>query len=211
MATLEIKNKDGKSSGKLDVADEIIKAPYRPFLMHDYVVMQGRARRAGTHSTKTRGEVALVGQKPFKQKGTGRARQGSLKGPHQYGGGVAFGPKPRNYATTMNSKTKKEAIRGALSQKNYESKLFALDSFDISSGKTKEAQAALKKLGATKCLLIGDFSETTKQSTRNLKWVRLVNPVGVNVYDILLASEVFVTKEAWDVLGQTLKKVAKAA
>ena len=211
MATLEVKNSEGKAAGKVDVADEIIKTSYRPFLMHDYVVMQSRAKRAGTHSTKTRSEVALVGQKPFKQKGTGRARQGSLKGPHQYGGGVAFGPKPRSYESSLNAKAKKEAIRGALSQKNFESKLFAIESFEIDSGKTKDALKAFDKLGTLKCLLVGDFSEATKRATQNLRWVRMVSPAGLNVYDILLASEVYVTKDAWTAISERLKKKARAA
>src|SRR4051812_45433775 len=115
MVELKVLNEKNEAVGKEKAEDLIFKAKFKPSLLHDYVVMQRRAHRSGTHSTKTRAEVSGTGKKPFRQKGTGQARQGTLIGPHQPGGGIAFGPKPRDYTTRLNKKTKLEALRIALS------------------------------------------------------------------------------------------------
>jgi len=206
---LKVLNSSNEEVAKIDCNESIFKAPFKQYLLHDYVVMQRRARRQGTASTKTRAEVSGTGKKPFKQKGTGQARQGTLIGPHQPGGGIAFGPKPRDYTTQMNKKTKLEALRVAFSQKNYEGKLAILDSFEIKSGKTNEAFKALSQFSAKKSvLIIGIMSDMTKRAFRNLTTFKAVNPKAINVLDILKYDQVLLTKEALEIVNERLAKKA---
>jgi len=205
MAELKVVNIKNESVGKEQVDDSLLKSKFRPHLLHDYVVMQRRARRQGTHSTLTRAEVSGTGKKPFKQKGTGNARQGTLIGPHQPGGGIAFGPKPRSYKTTLNKKTRMEALRLALSQKNYEGNLILVDDFKITSGKTKDATKALANLNAPSALVVGKFSAETSRSMRNLTKVKAIAPETFNVYDVLNHKALILTKEALKALQEKLK------
>ncbi len=196
MAEITIKNLANGSVGKEVIDDSIVKATFNPTLLNDYVVMQRRALRQGTHSTKTRAEVSGTGKKPFRQKGTGNARQGTLIGPHQPGGGIAFGPKPRNYESSMNAKAKREALRGALSQKNYEGKLFAVEDFVVASGKTKDAWKTVASLGGRSYLVIGEFDAMTLRSAKNIQSLKLLSVKGLNVFDILKHDQVLLTKAA---------------
>jgi large subunit ribosomal protein L4 len=191
-----IKLPENKESGQLEVADRIFMLPLRKDLLNEYVIMQRRALRQGTHSTKTRAEVSGTNKKPFKQKGTGNARQGTLKGPHQYGGGVAFGPKPRDYGMKLNRKQKKETLRIALSQRRFDGSFGVIENFEVASGKTKDALALLKAFESKKILLIGDLSDVTRRSLQNIKEVRVIPAVAVNVKDLLYADHVLATKEA---------------
>jgi len=194
--------KSGKENKGVKVDDSFFKLPLRRDLLNEYVTMQGRQWRQGTHSTKTRAEVSGTGKKPFRQKGTGNARQGTLRGPHQEGGGIAFGPKPRNYSTKLNKKTKKLAIKTAVSQKLYEKKLFAIENFEVSSGKTKDAAECLKKLDAKSCLIVGSFSEETLRSTKNIPNCKLISPGFINIRDLFLYEKCFLTLPALDSLNQ---------
>lgn len=188
--------KDGKSSGKTKASDLLFDAPLRADLINEYVIMQRRAMRAGNASTKTRAEVSGTGKKPFRQKGTGNARQGTLRGPHQYHGGICFGPKPREYYSSINRKVKGLTLCSALSHKVHTDSLAVIDGFDISSGKSKDASSALKHFANKKILIIGEFSEASYRAVKNMKNVRLLSPAGLNVYDILNANHVFISKEA---------------
>jgi large subunit ribosomal protein L4 len=208
MAEITVKNLSNKVVGEQKVDDSLVKAKFRPHLMHDYVTMQRRAHRQGTHSTKTRAEVSGTGKKPFRQKGTGNARQGTLIGPHQPGGGIAFGPKPRDYTTRLNRKTKAEAIRQSISQKEFEKKLFVIDSFEIASGKTKDAAKALGTLGVSSVLICGTLSEATLKSLRNIPEVKVVKPIGLNVLDVLKHSYLIFTQEGLQAVGERLKVAA---
>lgn len=211
MATLKVVNTENKETGTVQVDDSVVSAKFRPGLLHQYVRMQLRARRQGTHSTLTRAEVSGSGAKPFRQKGTGQARQGTLIGPHQPGGGIAFGPKPRCYEVSMNKKAKLEALRGALSQKTYEKKLSVTEDFDIKSGKTKEAAKAVKAWGAKSVLLIGTFSDATIKSFQNLDNAKLLKPEGVNVYDVLNHDLVLLAKNSLDALKTRLATSSRKA
>lgn len=201
-----VKLPKAEGGSKIEASDAIFKLPLRKDILNEYVIMQRRALRQGTHSTKTRAEVAGTGKKPFRQKGTGNARQGSLKGPHQYGGGVAFGPKPRNYEMKLNRKQKKEAIRVALSQKNFEQKLLVVDAFEVASGKTKDAVNLLSAYRAKKLLLVGNFDDMTRRSLQNLQSVRLIPAEALNVRDLLKAEFVLLTKAAFDWIEENFKQ-----
>lgn len=210
MAKLKIIDlKNGKEKSSVDAEDTIFKLPLRKDLLNDYVIMQRRAQRAGTHNSKTRSEVSGTGKKPFRQKGTGNARQGSLKGPHQEGGGVVFGPKPRKYYASMNKKMKKLAIKTALSQKNYETKLGVIEGFDISSGKTKDAAKTLGAVTAKSYLVVGNFNELTLRSVRNLGNAKFVTPNYLNVRDILKYDQCLITQEALTWIQENFKEDAK--
>lgn len=205
MAELKVVNSENKVVGAEQVDESLIKAKFRPHLLHDYVVMQMRGWRQGSHSTKTRAEVSGTGKKPFRQKGTGQARQGTLIGPHQPGGGIQFGPKPRDYSTKLNKKTKAEALRLSISQKNFEGKLVVIDEFEIKSGKTKDACKVLKKLGGESALICGSLSPETIRSLKNLPKTKNLTPGGLNVYDVLKHDRLIVTKEG---LGALQKRLA---
>lgn len=191
-----IKLPGNKAGGQVDVTDRVFQIPLRKDLLNDYVIMQRRALRQGTHNTKTRSEVSGTGKKPFRQKGTGNARQGSLKGPHQYGGGVAFGPKPRDYGMKLNRKQKKEALRVALSQRRFDESILVIDSFEVPSGKTKDASKMLEAFVGQKILIIGELSDMTLRSLQNISVVRVIPATAINVKDILYADKILATKEA---------------
>lgn len=207
MAELRKVNLKNEVIGKENADDSIFKTSYKPYLLHDYVVMQRRALRQGTHSTKTRAEVSGTGKKPFRQKGTGRARQGTLIGPHQPGGGIQFGPRPRDYTTKLNKKTKLEALRVAFSQKNFEGKLAVLDSFESATGKTKDTAKSLAPFIKTSVLVIGNLSDATKRSFRNLPNAKCLSVDGLNVADLLRHDHVLITKDA---LSEIVAKLSKA-
>jgi large subunit ribosomal protein L4 len=207
---IEVKDLSAKTVGKEAVDPAIFKTGKKAYLLHDYVVMQRRALRQGTHSTKTRAEVSGTGKKPFRQKGTGQARQGTLIGPHQPGGGIQFGPKPRCYSTSINKKTKREAIRTALSQKLFEKKLSIVDGFEIKSGKSKDAAKILNQFSKKSVLVVGDFSEPTFRSVRNLSSHKVIATVGINVFDLLYHDQVLLTRDALKTLSEKFKKSLKA-
>lgn len=208
MSDLKVFNLKNESVGSEKVDDSLVKASFRPHLLHDYVTMQRRAMRQGTASTKTRAEVSGSGKKPFRQKGTGNARQGTLIGPHQPGGGIAFGPKPRNYETRLNKKAKAEALRLSISQKHFEGKLIVIEDFKIASGKTKDAVKVLSNFKCQSAVIVGDFSPETLRSIKNLQKVKALVPKGVNVYDVLRHEHLFITKAGLKGLGERLKETA---
>lgn len=201
---IKIDFKSGKQGGNQKLNDRVFNLPLRLDILNEYVIMQNRTKRAGTHATQTRTQVTGTGKKPFRQKGTGNARQGSLKGPHQIGGGVAFGPQPRTYKSRLNKSTKRKAIALALSQKRYDKTLFVSDSFVVESGKTKDALKKLSSIEAKSVLVVGNFSEETWRSLKNVKTVKLLEPQVMNVKDILKFKACVLTTEALSWIEENL-------
>ena len=165
-------------------------------VMHQVVTAQLAARRAGTHSTKTRAEVRGGGAKPWKQKGTGRARQGSTRGPHWVGGGVAHGPKPRDYSERTNKKMKRLALRSALSDRAAEGNVMVVSEWGFDAPSTKAGKAALAELGVSGKVLVvtGRSDELVWKSLRNLPEVQLLTSDQLNTYDVLVNDYVVFTE-----------------
>jgi large subunit ribosomal protein L4 len=200
MANVVVHDWQGKESGKASLDLKVAKEASAADLLHRAVVRQLANARQGTASTLTRAEVAGGGRKPYKQKGTGRARQGSIRTPLKPGGGVVFGPKPRSYELAMNRKERRLALRTALMSRVAD--IVAVKDFgtELESPKTREITAALGRFGIeanTKVLLILDnASEAVRLSVRNLEKVRLIAADQLNVFDLLHASKLVVSEEA---------------
>ena len=201
---VDINNKD---AGTITLADEVFAVALRPDLIQRTVNWQLAKRRAGTHKTKGISEVQGTTRKPFKQKGGGRARQGSLRSPQMRGGSVTFGPVPRDHGYKLPKKVRKLALRSALSGKQADGKLVVLDSTTIKSGRTKDLVKLLAKLGWTKPLIIdgpevnADFS----RAAANIRDLDVLPQQGINVYDILRCDTLVLTKAAVEHLEARLK------
>jgi large subunit ribosomal protein L4 len=187
MAQITAKNATGADAGTVELDDATFGIQPNVPVMHQVVTAQLAARRAGTQSTKTRSEVSGGGAKPYRQKGTGNARQGSIVAPHYSGGGIALGPKPRSYAQRTPKKMIKLALRSALSDRHAEGKVVVLDELGWSTPSTKAGTALLSALGIdTKVLLVVDRDDAvTALSFRNLPQVQLIQPGELNAYDVL--------------------------
>lgn len=186
MAKLIVKDLTGAQVGEIDVADAVFAAPVKEHLLWEVVRYQRAARRAGTHSTKTRAEVHLTGKKLMKQKGTGGARHGSRRSNIFIGGGNVFGPKPRNYAFHVNKKTMAGALRTALSLRAKDGNLVVLRDMQLPEIKTKALAETLTKLDAAKALVVdGGDNTNLRLSARNLVDASFLDVRGLNVYDIL--------------------------
>ena len=197
MAAITVKTATGKDAGSIELADALFGVQPNVPLMHQVVTAQLAARRAGTQSTKTRAEVSGGGRKPFKQKGTGNARQGSIRAPHYSGGGVALGPKPRKYDQKTPKKMIKAALASALSDRAAEGKVLVVDEWGFSEPKTKAAIAALGALdiAGTKALVVVEPSDTnTIKSFLNLPEIQLIERTELNAYDVLCNDVVVFTK-----------------
>ena len=200
MTTVDVKTLSGGKAGTADLDDEIFGQQPNVALMHQVVTAQLAARRSGTQSTLTRAEVKGGGAKPWRQKGTGRARQGSTRAPHWVGGGVTHAPKPRSYEQKTPKKMVRNALRSALSDRASDGKVVVIDSWGIDEPSTKAASAALVSLGleSTKRVLIvlGDDDANVWKSFRNLgKQVHLLLARELNAYDVLVSDIVVFTKE----------------
>jgi large subunit ribosomal protein L4 len=196
MPSLKVKNQAGKEVGTVALSDaDFGRQPNVP-VMHQVVTAQLAARRAGTQSTKTRAEVSGGGAKPFKQKGTGRARAGSTRSPNWIGGGVALGPPPRSYAPKTPKKMIKLALRSALSDRASEGKVIVVDEWKFDAPSTKGAIAALSALGVEgKVLLVLDRGDVAAwKSFRNLGHVHIIETAELNTYDVLVSDVVVFTK-----------------
>jgi large subunit ribosomal protein L4 len=209
MSTVTLKTRDGKDAGSLQLDAEVFGVQPNVPVMHQVVTAQLAARRAGTQSTKTRAEVSGGGKKPFKQKGTGNARQGSTRSPHFSGGGVALGPKPRKYNQKTPKKMVKLALRSALSDRAAEGKVVVVDSWNFDAPKTKDAKASLAALGIDgKALIVVDVNDTnTIRSFLNLPEVQLIEVAELNAYDVLCSDWVIFSKST----AATKKAAAKPA
>jgi large subunit ribosomal protein L4 len=198
---LDVVKADGKKAGSVELPAALFDVKTNIPLIHQVVVAQRAAARQGTHSTKRRGEVSGAGRKPFKQKGTGNARQGSIRAPHMTGGGIVHGPKPRNYAQRTPKKMVAAALLGALSDRARGQRLHIVDSFGIEGApSTKAAATVLTTLNATKNVLVvierGD--ELSIKSVRNLAYVHVLTFDQLNAYDVLVSDDIVFTKAAYD-------------
>ena len=199
MPTVAVYDIDRQKVGDIDLDDNIFGVEVNGALLHQAVVMQLASRRLGTHATKTRAFVRGGGKKPWKQKGTGRARSGSRRSPLWVGGGTVFGPHPRSYSFSMPRKQRRLAIKCALSDKvSQEGGFVVLDALDFEAPKTKEMVKFLKTFEAPKKALIitKDEAENVERSSRNIPGVKAINTSGLNVVDILHHDTVYVTKDA---------------
>ena len=197
MASVSVYNMEGKETGKMELNDSIFAAPVNEHLVHMAVVLQLANKRQGTQKAKTRSEVRGGGRKPWRQKGTGHARQGSIRAPQWKGGGVVFAPAPRDYSFKMNKKEKVEAIKSALSSKVSENKLIVVEGMDLDAPKTKTMQSLLDNLDMKKALVVVDAEgRNVTLSVRNIPTARGVFANSINVYDILKYDNVIMTKSA---------------
>jgi len=184
---VSVKSASGSDAGTVDVADDVFGITPNVSVMHQVIVAQLAHRRAGTQSTKTRAEVRGGGRKPFKQKGTGNARQGSNRAPQFSGGGIALGPKPRNFSQRTPKKMIRLALRSALSDRAAEGKVIVVDDWGIDAPKTKDAIAVLRAIGAETGVLVvvTRDQEAVAKSFRNLTEVHVIEVGELNAYDVL--------------------------
>jgi len=197
MATIDVFDIKKSKVSEMDLNDDIFNTEVKEYLMHEAVKIQLANRRAGTVAVKNRSAVSGGGRKPFKQKGTGGARQGCIRAPHYPGGGVAFGPQPKIYNLSMNKKARRGALRSALSMLFKGNKLTVLDSFDLGDISTKGFVNVLNGFGINKTLLIIDGENRNLElSARNVKNIKLLKPEGLNVCDILKYQSIIFTQDA---------------
>ncbi|WP_428264630.1 50S ribosomal protein L4 [Haliangium sp.] len=210
MPKLDVKNISGATVGEIELDDAVFADDVHEHLLWEAVKWQRAKRRAGTHSTKRRGEVRGSNLKPYRQKGTGRARQGDRKAPHWVGGGSVFGPKPRSYDYPMPKKARKKALRSALSLRVREQKLIVVDAFPVEGGKTRNVASALAALGAPQpheSVLIIDSAENLDliRGARNLSASKWLAAEGLNVYDVLDHSVLVMTSATAEAVARALK------
>ncbi|MCG7410634.1 50S ribosomal protein L4 [Paenibacillus sp. ACRRX] len=198
MPKVALYNISGTQVGEIELADSVFGIEPNKHVLHDAVVMQLASLRQGTHKVKGRSEVRGGGRKPWKQKGTGRARQGSIRSPQWKGGGVVFGPTPRSYAYKLPKKVRRLAIKSALSSKVLENKIIVLDELNLNAPKTKEFQAILNNLKVERkaLVVVPEYNDNVALSARNIPSVKLVAADGVNVYDVLRHQNLIITKDA---------------
>lgn len=197
MPQITLKDAAGKDAGTVELDDSVFAIQPNVPVMHQVVTAQLARRRAGTQSTKTRSEVRGGGAKPYRQKGTGNARQGSTNAPHYAGGGIALGPKPRSYAQRTPKKMIRLALRSALSDRAAEAKVLVVDSWGFDAPKTRDAKAALSALGlGGRVLVVVDRDDAAAAlSFRNLPEVQLIEPGELNAYDVLCNEWVVFTRD----------------
>lgn len=199
---IEVRNAAGKGVSKRALSAAVFGAPVKKSVVHQVVRWQRAKKRAGTHATKTRATMSGGGVKPWKQKGTGRARAGSIRSPLWVGGGIAHGPKPRKYDFSLNKKQRRLALAGALSARQAEDRLLLLENFGLSEIKTKDAATVLSRLGigkGEKTLVVFNEADTTaERSLRNIAGVKVALVAGLNVYDVTGAKFVVLVGSAVD-------------
>ena len=198
MPTVNVYNMEGKEVGKMDLPESIFGQEVNTAVMHTAVVNYLANQRQGTQSTKTRTEVSGGGIKPWRQKGTGRARQGSIRAPQWTGGGVALGPKPRKYNYTINKKVRRLALKSALSSKAQDNQIFVIDDLKLDAIKTAKIASLLKALEInTKAMVVtADYDETIYKSARNIKYVKPAFAGMLNTYEILKYENLVISKDA---------------
>lgn len=198
MATVDVLDPGGKKVGQADLDPAVFEAEVNVPVMHQVVVAGAAARRGGTHSTKTRAEVRGGGTKPWRQKGTGRARHGSIRSPLWVGGGIAHGPKPRDHSLRVNKKMKRVALRSALTDRAREGRIKVLEGLSFDEPKTADAVDMLDALDVDGrvLLVLGGPDEVVEKSFRNLPYVRVAYPGNLSTYDTLAADWLVFTREA---------------
>jgi large subunit ribosomal protein L4 len=205
---LDVVTAGGKKAGSVDLDPSVFEAPVRPHLFHAEVRRQLARRRSGTHSTKNRAGVSGGGIKPWKQKGTGRARQGTIRAPQWSGGGVVFGPVPRSYEHALPKKVRRAALRAALSLQFREKNIKVVDELRLTEYKTKRVAKLLHDLALEDApvLIVIDAEEPfLEASARNLPNVSVLRVAGLNVYDVLRHRKLLLTRAAVDAIGQRLR------
>lgn len=203
MANVEVLNWEKKKVGQVDLDESVFAAPVRKDILHSVVRWQLAARRQGTHKTKTRGEVRGGGKKPFRQKGTGNARQGTSRSPLMPGGAILFGPRPRKYDHDLPKKVRALGLRSALAHLFSQGKLVVVEDMKSEAGKTKELAQRLQKFGLEKAVLVDrEVNDLFKRATSNMPKFKYYSVDGLNVYDLLKFDQVIVTKESLDRISQ---------
>ena len=196
MPKVKLYNIAGQETGEIELNDRVFGVDYNEAVIHQVVVRQMANERLGTHATKTRGLVRGGGKKPWKQKGTGRARVGSIRSPLWVGGGTVFGPTPRSHAKDMPRKARQLAVKSALSEKLRANELIVIDAIDFEAPKTKNVVKMLADLHSEGKALIVDGARNTVLSARNIPGVKAYAPSGLNIYDIVNTDKLFLTQEA---------------
>ncbi|HEY8364895.1 MAG TPA: 50S ribosomal protein L4 [Haloplasmataceae bacterium] len=198
MPKVGLYNQSGTQIGEIQLADTVFGIEPNEYVLYQAVVQQRAALRQGTHKAKTRAEVSGGGKKPYSQKGTGRARQGSIRAPQWRGGGVVFGPIPRNYAYKLNKKVRRLALKSALSQKVRENNMIVLDSLSFPAPKTKDMINVLNnfKIDTKTLIVIAEENMNVFLSARNIPGVLTLNANSINVYELLNANKILITQDA---------------
>jgi large subunit ribosomal protein L4 len=212
MATIDVVNIENKKAGSLDLSSAVFESEVRPHLYHAEVRRQLADRRAGTHSTKNRALVSGGGAKPYAQKGTGRARQGTTRAPQYAGGGVVFGPVPRGYSHKLPKKMRRAALLSALSQRLQESAVTVVEDLQVDGFNTKRMVEILGSLGLSDTsvlIVIDEANPTVEASARNLPGVGVIRSEGLNVHDLLRYKSVLLTKAAIEKLEARLAASGK--
>jgi large subunit ribosomal protein L4 len=205
MSIVDIYNIRNEKVGEIGLNQQIFNVEVKEHLLHDVVRMQLAARRAGNACTKTRVEVSGGGAKPWRQKGTGRARSGSRRSPIWRGGGVTFGPKPRDYSFKLNRKVKRQAIAMAMSARLQEGNLMVLDAFQMDAIKTKDFVNVMNLLQIDNCIIVTDGNnESLYKSSRNANGYKVLSVDGLNVYDILLHKKLILVQPVIESLEKRL-------
>ena len=205
MSTVNIVNTKNERVGEIELNDDVFNREVKEHILHEVVRMQRAARRAGNACTKTRVEVSGGGRKPWRQKGTGRARSGTRTSPLWRGGGVVFGPKPRDYSFKLNRKVKQQAVAMALSARFQEGNLIVLDDFSMERIKTKDFVGVMNLLAVDNGLIVTDnATENLTRSSSNVNGYKVLSSEGVNVYDILLHKKVILVQPVIESLEKRL-------
>ena len=207
MSKLEIKNLKGEKVKDIKLNDNVFGIEPNDVVLHDAIVLARANERQGTHSTKTRAEVSGGGRKPWRQKGTGNARQGSIRAVQWRKGGIAFGPKPRDYSKKQNRKERRLALKSALTYLAKDNGIIVLDSIKFETNKTKEMTSLLKTLGVADSkvlLVVAELDENVCYASRNLGNVKVVLPEEVNTYDVINCDNMVISQDALKILEEVL-------
>ncbi len=207
MPTVPVLNQQGQPAGEIVLADEVFAADLKPKLLAEVVRYQMARKRCAHPTTRNRAQVSGGGKKPYRQKGTGRARQGSFRAPHFRGGGVVFGPNGRKYTFKLNKKVRKAALRAALSLRLSQDELIVLDDLQIDEPKTKRFARITENLSSPSALfVVKEHNEHLLRSSRNIPKVKVMTTEGLNVYDILRHPRLVITKPAIEGIEERLKQ-----
>lgn len=198
MPKVAVYNQSGAQVGEIELSDSVFGIEPNNAVLYDAIIMQQASQRQGTHDVKNRSEVSGGGRKPWRQKGTGRARQGSIRAPQWKGGGVVFGPTPRKYGYKLNRKVRRLALKSALSSKVQNNELLVLDALTFAAPKTKEMVGVLRNLKVDRKALIvtSEYDQNVALSARNIPGVKFVDAAGINVLDVVAYDKLIVTKDA---------------
>jgi large subunit ribosomal protein L4 len=197
MATIDVFDLSNTKVDEMDLSDEVFNTEVREYLIHEAVKIQLANRRAGTVAVKNRSAVSGGGKKPFRQKGTGQARQGCIRAPHYPGGGVAFGPQPKTYSLSMNKKARKAAIRSALSMLFKGNKITVLNNMNLDSISTKSFTKVLNSFDVSKTLVVIDGNnQNLELSARNVKNIKVLKADALNIFDMMKYQSVMITQDA---------------